>query len=120
MEAAVAAGALIVDTRPASLRERDGSLTGAVVVERNVLVWRLDSTSPDRLDQMDDPGRRVVIVCDEANASSLAAAARRDLGLTCATDLDGGYQAWRGPRLSPDGPRGTVPRQHSAGMAGDR
>ena len=95
LEAAVAAGALIVDTRPASLRERDGSLPGAVVVERNVLEWRLDPTSPHRLEQVDDPHRQVVIVCDEGYASSLAAAALRDLGLTCATDLEGGYQAWR-------------------------
>lgn len=58
-------GALVVDIRPAGLRERDGRLDGAVVVERNVLEWRLDPTSPYRLPGMDDPDRRVIVMCDE-------------------------------------------------------
>ncbi|HWE55378.1 MAG TPA: rhodanese-like domain-containing protein [Acidimicrobiales bacterium] len=90
----LAAGALVVDTRPESLRQKDGALPGAVVVERNVLEWRLDPTSPHRLDGMDDPRRRVIIVCDEGYASSLSAAVLLDLGLTNVTDLAGGYQAW--------------------------
>ena len=97
-----AAGALVVDIRPAVLRERDGGLPGALVVDRNVLEWRLDPTSAHRLAQMDGPERRVILVCDEGYASSLAAAALADLGLKAVTDLDGGYQAWlryrsRGP-----------------------
>jgi rhodanese-related sulfurtransferase len=95
LSAAIADGALVIDIRPRELRDRDGNLDGAVVVERNVLEWRLDPTCPHRLEAMDDPGRRVVIVCDEGYASSLAAAALRDLGLTNVTDLAGGYQAWR-------------------------
>ena len=102
LDAAVAAGALVVDTRPASLRERDGALAGAVVIERNVLEWRLDPTCPHRLEQMDDPHRRVVIVCDEGYASSLAAAGLLDLGLTDVTDLEGGYQAWRALQVAPN------------------
>lgn len=89
-----AAGALVVDTRSAAQRLRDGELPGAVVVERNVLEWRLDPTSPHRLDEAGDPGRPVVVVCDEGYASSLAAACLLDLGLERATDLEGGYQAW--------------------------
>jgi rhodanese-related sulfurtransferase len=95
LSAVLASGALVIDIRPAHLRHRDGELPGALAVERNVLEWRLDATGPDRLQAMDDPGRQVVIVCDEGYASSLAAAALRDLGLTNVTDLDGGYQAWR-------------------------
>jgi rhodanese-related sulfurtransferase len=95
LEAALAGGALVVDTRPAALRERDGAIPGAVVVERNVLEWRLDPTSPHRLSAMDSPERRVIVVCDEGYASSLAAAGLADLGLTNVTDLEGGYQAWR-------------------------
>ena len=88
-------GALVVDTRPAQQRERDGALPGAVVIERNHLEWRLDPTSPHRIAEANHHDRRVVIVCDEGYASSLAAASLRDLGLTDVTDLDGGYQAWR-------------------------
>ena len=94
LEDHLASGALVVDTRPADLRQRDGDLPGAVVIERNVLEWRLDPTSPHRLPGMDDPDRKVIVVCDEGYASSLAAATLLDLGLTDVTDLDGGFQAW--------------------------
>jgi rhodanese-related sulfurtransferase len=100
---AVADGALVVDTRSAELRRRDGDLEGALAVERNVLEWRLDPTCPFKLAEMDDEGRRVIIVCDEGFASSLAAATLRDLGLTNVTDLEGGYQAWSSYRRSTDG-----------------
>ena len=86
-------GALIVDIRPVAQRERDGDLPGALVIDRNVLEWRLDPTSPDRLPGTDDPDRQIVLVCNEGYASSLAAATLQQLGLRNATDLDGGFQA---------------------------
>ncbi len=88
------AGGLVVDIRPVGLRERDGALPGALVVDRNVLEWRLDPTSPWRLPEVTGPDQPMVLVCDEGYASSLAAAALRELGCRAATDLDGGYQAW--------------------------
>ena len=94
LEDAMARGALVVDTRPEDQRRRDGSLPGAVVVDRNVLEWRLDPTSPHRLAEAGDPDREVVVVCNEGYSSSLAAATLRDLGLRRATDLVGGFQAW--------------------------
>ncbi len=90
----LATGALLVDIRPVDLRERDGDLPGALVVDRNVLEWRLDPTSPDRLAEAADPGRAIVVFCDQGYASSLAAASLQRLGLRGATDLDGGYQGW--------------------------
>jgi rhodanese-related sulfurtransferase len=98
-----AGGGLVVDTRPQSLRDRDGELPGALVVERNVLEWRLDPTSPWRLPEVTDHDQQIVVVCDEGYASSLAAASLQSLGLRRATDLDGGYQAW----LRHTGGRGT-------------
>ena len=89
-----AAGALVVDTRPVDQRDRDGDLPGAVVIDRNVLEWRLDPSSPHRLPTADDPGRRIVVVCNEGYSSSLAAHTLQRLGLTRATDLIGGFQAW--------------------------
>ncbi len=86
-------GALLVDIRPAAQRTEHGELAGAVVIERNVLEWRLDPTSPDRLLLDIDDDREIVIVCNEGYASSLAAASLQQLGLHGATDLDGGYQA---------------------------
>jgi rhodanese-related sulfurtransferase len=70
-----------------------------VVIDRNVLEWRLDPTSPHHIPEAGDPDRRVIVVCNEGFSSSLAAATLRRLGLRRATDLAGGYQAWR--RLVP-------------------
>ena len=89
------ADVLLVDIRPVELRTRDGQLPGALVVDRNQLEWRLDPTSPHRVPEVAGADQRIVLVCDEGYASSLAAATLRTLGLTRATDLDGGFQAWR-------------------------
>ena len=88
-----AAGALIVDIRPVEQRQRDGELAGAIVIDRNVLEWRLDPACEHRLSIATDYGARIVIVCNEGYSSSLAAATLRDMGLRRATDLIGGFQA---------------------------
>jgi len=88
-----ARGALVVDIRPIEQRERDGELPGALVIERNVLEWRLDPASDACIDQVDGYDTRIVLVCNEGYATSLAAATLQDLGLHRATDLVGGYQA---------------------------
>ena len=90
----VARGALVVDIRPESDRTREGALPDAVVIERIHLEWRLDPTSLFRIDEA-TPGRRVVLVCNEGYSSSLAALTLRQLGVEGATDLAGGYRAWR-------------------------
>lgn len=88
------AGALVVDIRPVEQRSRDGEMPGALVIDRNVLEWRLDPTSPSCLPEA-DADRRVVLVCNEGYSSSLAARSLRDLGLSRATDLVGGFQRWK-------------------------
>ena len=95
LAAELASGALVVDTRPVEQRDRDGALPGAVVIDRNVLEWRLDPTSPDRIAEATDVDRRIVVVCHQGYSSSLAAATLRRLGLRRATDLVGGFEAWR-------------------------
>lgn len=91
--------ALLVDIRYAALRERDGTIPGALLVERNELEWRLDPTCPHRAPEATGFDLPVVVVCDEGYASSLAARSLRELGLHRATDLDGGFQAWRSAGL---------------------
>ncbi|MGW2179224.1 rhodanese-like domain-containing protein [Streptomyces sp. NPDC001732] len=93
--AAVSEGALLVDIRYAELRERDGRIPGALVVERNELEWRLDPLGRHRAPQAVSHDLRIVIVCNEGYASSLAVASLRQLGLHRVTDLIGGFQAWR-------------------------
>ena len=87
-------GALLVDTRPVEQRRRDGEIPGAVVVDRNVLEWRLDPTSPQRIAEVTGPEQTVILVCNEGYSSTLAAATLQRLGMVNATDLDGGFQAW--------------------------
>jgi len=94
LAAEVAAGALVVDIRPSETRVPEGELPGALVVDRNVLEWRLDPSSDARLPEA-DPDRRVILVCNEGYASSLAAETLRKVGVRRATDLVGGYRAWR-------------------------
>ncbi len=97
----VAGGALVVDIRPVSQRARDGALLGSVVIDRNVLEWRLDPTSPHRIAGA-TPDRRVVIVCNEGFSSTLAVGTLLDLGLADVTDLRGGFQALVAADLVPD------------------
>ncbi|GAA2771312.1 rhodanese-like domain-containing protein [Streptomyces rameus] len=98
-EAALSGQALLVDIRYAALRERDGLIPGAVVVERNELEWRLDPQGSHRLPQATGHDLRAVVICNEGYASSLAAVSLHQLGLHRATDLVGGFQAWRAEGL---------------------
>ncbi len=88
------AGALVVDIRPAAQRTAEGELPGALVIERNVLEWRLDPHGSHRIPQATGFDRPVVVVCSEGYASSLAADSLRALGYRRALDLEGGVQAW--------------------------
>jgi rhodanese-related sulfurtransferase len=93
LDAELAAGAVLVDIRPVDLRERDGIAPEAMIVERNVLEWRFAPSSKTRAVDLDE-GQRVIVMCDEGYQSSLAAVALLDLGVTGATDLVGGFQAY--------------------------
>jgi rhodanese-related sulfurtransferase len=90
----VAEGGLVIDIRPVEQRRQEGALPGALVVERNVLEWRLDPDGDHRLPEVRDLHQPVVVVCSAGYASSLAAASLADLGYERAADLVGGYQAW--------------------------
>jgi rhodanese-related sulfurtransferase len=70
-----------------------------VFIPRNVLEWRCDPRSEFRDERVSDPARTVIVMCDEGYQSSLAAATVKQLGLPRATDLDGGFQAWRAAGL---------------------
>ncbi|MFF5264700.1 rhodanese-like domain-containing protein [Actinomadura viridis] len=93
------AGALLIDIRPAAQRAAEGEVPGALVIERNVLEWRLDPASEARLPVATGYDFRPIILCSEGYTSSLAAAALHDLGLTRATDVAGGFQAWKAAGL---------------------
>ena len=101
-------GGLLVDIRPAAQRAQCGEIPGSLVIERNVLEWRLDPTGPDRHPAVTGDGAGpVVVVCQQGYASSLAAASLQELGLSGATDLDGGFDAWKAAGLPVTEPTAT-------------
>ncbi len=91
---AIAAGALLVDTRDGAVRGATGVIPGSVHVPLSVLFWRLDPTSESADPQLADLNRRVVLICAHGYSSSLAAATLLDLGYERATDVIGGFEAW--------------------------
>ena len=92
-------GARLVDIRPGWQRVREGDFPDALVIERNHLEWRLDPCSDARIPQATDHDVTWIVVCSEGYSSSLAAASLQDLGLRNATDLDGGFRAWKAAGL---------------------
>lgn len=92
---AASRGALIVDVRCSSDRDRDGVIPGSLHVPRTVLEWRLAPGSAWRSPYAPDLDREILVVCDHGYSSSLAAAALVDLGFIAAGDVVGGFEAWR-------------------------
>jgi rhodanese-related sulfurtransferase len=84
---------VLVDTRPVEQRRRDGTIPGALVIDRNVLEWRLDPSSAHRSPLVSE-SQRVIVLCNEGYSSSLAAATLQRLGRADATDVVGGFQNW--------------------------
>ena len=97
--AAMDEGAVLVDIRAESQRQRDGVVPGSVFIARNVLEWRADPDGSHRDERVADPGRPLIVMCNEGYQSSLVAATLQELGHGDATDLDGGFQAWRAAGL---------------------
>lgn len=92
--AAAADGALLIDTRTDAQRGEQGELPGSLVVDRTVLEWRLDPSSPHRIPEATGYDVAVIVVCRQGYSSSLAVASLRDIGLHRATDIVGGVEAW--------------------------
>ncbi len=87
-------GAVIVDIRPVAQRREFGEIPGSLIIERNVLEWRFDPRSSARL-ELAHYDLQIIVLCQEGYTSSLAAAALQDLGLYRATDIIGGFAAWK-------------------------
>src|SRR5688572_10432167 len=96
---AVQGGATLVDTRPEFQRRADGEIPGAIVVERVHIEWRLHPESSGRIPEARDTDVRWIVICDEGYSSSFAAASLRTIGLPHATDVIGGFRAWRAAKL---------------------
>ena len=99
---AIRSGAVLIDIRSESQRAADGVVSDAIWIARNVLEWRCDPSCAAHDDRIGDIERHVIVMCDEGYQSSLAAATLQQLGFTRATDLAGGFQAWRAAGLPVD------------------
>jgi len=97
--AALTDGAVLVDIRPLEQRIVEGEVPGAIIIGRNVLEWRLDPRSDARIPALARSDQQIIVMCSEGYASTLAAASLRRIGLAEATDLDGGFKAWRAAGL---------------------
>ena len=88
-------GALLVDTRTFEQRRVQGDVPGALRIDRTVFEWRLDPTGPWCIPQVTGPDTRIIVMCRQGFSSSLAAASLQAIGLRHATDIVGGFEAWR-------------------------
>ncbi|MFE4455888.1 winged helix-turn-helix domain-containing protein, partial [Nocardia tengchongensis] len=126
-------GALLVDIRQEHLRRCDGDIPGALVLERNVLEWRLDPRGEHRIPEADNNQIRVILICPHGSVSSIAAVSLRSIGLHRSTDVIGGFVAWRkaglpvvpqftptGLFVAPDHPRFVVDPIRQQVAIGDR
>ncbi|TEB23113.1 hypothetical protein FA13DRAFT_1740424 [Coprinellus micaceus] len=108
------APALLVDIRPQAQREKHGVIPGALCIERNVLEWRLDPRCDARLAIADRYDLVVIVFCQEGYTSSLAAYSLQQIGLLNATDIVGGFEAWRVAGLPVEiTPANGVPQERS-------
>ncbi|MGB0091374.1 MAG: rhodanese-like domain-containing protein [Solirubrobacteraceae bacterium] len=96
---AIRAGATLIDIRSDSQIAKDGVVPEALVIPRNVLEWRLDPASEHHDPSAPHLNDQVILMCNEGYQSSLAAVTLQQLGFGRATDLEGGFQAWRAAGL---------------------
>jgi rhodanese-related sulfurtransferase len=92
---AVRQGAFLVDTRSAEHRSEHGVIPGAHIVHPNVLLWRLDPASGHQDPAVGGLERKVIVICAEGYSSSLDAARLQEIGFADATDVIGGFEAWK-------------------------
>ena len=96
---AMADGALLVDLRSHDERRRHGVIPGSLHIPRSVLEWRVDPDSGYTNPHIATLDRQLILFCAQGFSSSFAAASLRELGCSNATDLVGGFDAWKSAGL---------------------
>src|SRR4051794_25807833 len=90
--AAAQDGALIVDTRA---DRSAGVVPGSLHVPLSVLQWRVDPDSAWRNPHVNGLETHLILICDQGESSSLAAASLLELGFRQVGDVVGGFEAWQ-------------------------
>lgn len=96
---AMQAGALLIDIRSSEDRERDGIVPGSLHIPRTVLEWRVAPDSHWRNPYVGGLDREIILICDHGDSTVFATATLVDLGFTWASDVIGGFLAWRAAGL---------------------
>jgi rhodanese-related sulfurtransferase len=105
--AAAAAGAVLVDIRADQQRRTGGVVPGSIWYPRNCLEWRC-APGTEHLDPaVARANGFVLLICQHGYQTSLAAAVLRDLGVSRASDVIGGFEGWcaAGMPVEPHDPR---------------
>jgi MFS family permease len=113
--AAASRAALLIDLRSHDERRRDGVIPGSLHIPRSVLEWRVDPDSGYTNPHVGGLERQIVLFCADGYSSSLAAATLRDIGCAKATDIIGGFTAWKASGLPV---RRTTSRQEPNALPG--
>lgn len=87
-------GALLVDVRTAHQRAATADLPGAIVIDLTILPWRLDPSVPWCIAEASTWDRRWILICRQGYSSAIAAWNLRQMGVSRATDIVGGFEAW--------------------------
>jgi rhodanese-related sulfurtransferase len=88
----------LIDIRSERQQREFGVIPGSISIDRNELEWKLDPRSRGRLGPaavVDRFDVRVILISHDGKASSLAARSLQLIGLTSATDVVGGFLAWK-------------------------
>ena len=85
---------VFVDIREAAELEREGAIPGAFNAPRGVLEFWVDPDSPYHKDAL-APGKHLILYCQSAWRSALAAAALADMGVAPVSHIEGGFTAWK-------------------------
>lgn len=114
------AGAIILDTRSYEQRRDHGLIPGAVIMERNVVEWRLDPAGDAHERWVTGHDTPIIVVCQQGFGSSFAVGSLLDMGLERATDMVGGFEAWResGLPVEPHSPEADERARMGPGPAG--
>lgn len=85
--------AAFIDLRDSAELQRDGKIPGAIHINRGMLEFALDPTSPYH-HPVFSSGKHLVLYCASGGRSALAADTAQRMGLVNVSHLGGGFRAW--------------------------
>jgi rhodanese-related sulfurtransferase len=86
--------AVFVDIRDSGELRLEGKIPGAVHVNRGMLEFALDPTTPYH-NPVFASGKKIIFYCAGGGRSALAASTAQEMGLEGASHLGGGFKGWK-------------------------